>query len=210
MSRRLRIINIALGLVGCLLTAALGRELLAAHPLPPPPAPRAARSAPARAAAATVTAPPSVAGYGVIAAKNLFSPSRSEAQAGLAVAAGPKPVLHGVVMDGPKSRAYLEDPVLKRTFGYVVGDSVGGGRVDSIAVDRVVIGRGDGLLEVLLHDPSKPKPAPAVRAQASAPPPAAAPTPVAPVQSTTPAGAPGTSAPTGPPSRAGGPGLLQR
>jgi len=113
-------------------------------------------------------------------------------------------------MDGPKSRAYLEDPVLKRTFGYVVGDSVGGGRVDSIAVDRVVIGRGDGLLEVLLHDPSKPKPAPAARAQASAPPPAAAPTPVAPVQSTTPAGAPGTSAPTGPPSRAGGPGLLQR
>ena len=76
------------------------------------------------------------------------------------MAAGPKPVLHGVVMDGPKSRAYLEDPLLKRTFGYAVGDTVGGGRVESIAADRVVIGRGEGLLEVLLHDPSKPRPAP--------------------------------------------------
>src|SRR5437660_551563 len=85
----------------------LGRELLAAHPLPPPPVPRPARPVALTAAAATATPPPSGAAHGVIAAKNLFSPSRSEAQAGLAVAAGPKPVLHGVVMDGPKSRAYL-------------------------------------------------------------------------------------------------------
>jgi len=170
MSGRLRIANVALGLVGCLLVAGLGRELLAAHPLPPPPVPRPARPVALTAAAATATPPPSGAAYGVIAAKNLFSPSRSEAQAGLAVAAGPRPVLHGVVMDGPKSRAYLEDPVLKRTFGYVVGDTIGGGRVDSIAVDRVVIVRGDGLLEVLLHDPSKPKPAPTASAPAPAAP----------------------------------------
>jgi pyruvate dehydrogenase E2 component (dihydrolipoamide acetyltransferase) len=170
MSGRLRLANVALGLVGCLLVAGLGRELLSAHPLPPPPVPRPARPVAPTAAAATATPPPAEAAYGVIAAKNLFSPSRSEAQAGPAVAAGPKPVLHGVVMDGPKSRAYLEDPVLKRTFGYVVGDTVGGGRVDSIAVDRVVIGLGDGLLEVLLHDPSKPKPAPTAAAPAPAAP----------------------------------------
>jgi len=159
-SGRLRILNTSLGLAACLLAAGLARELLAAHPLPPPSAPRAARPAAATGAAATSTAPPSAAGYGVIVAKNLFSPSRTEAPAGPVVAAGPKPVLHGVVMDGPKSRAYLEDPLLKRTFGYAVGDTVGGGRVESIAADRVVIGRGEGPLEVLLHDPSKPRAAP--------------------------------------------------
>ena len=170
MSARLRALNISLGLVACLLAAGLVRELLAAHPLPPPPAPRAARSLATGGVAPTSLATPSAVGYGVIVAKNLFSPSRTEAPAGPVVAAGPKPVLHGVVMDGPRSRAYLEDPLLKRTFGYVVGDTVGGGRIESIAVDRVVIARGDGLLEVLLRDPSKPRPAPT----AAAPPPAAA------------------------------------
>ena len=158
MSTRLRITSIAFGLIACLLGAALVRELMAARPLPPPPAPRVGRPGPA--APAPVVATASASAYGVVATKNLFSPSRSEAPAGPIVAAGPRPVLHGIVMDGPKSRAYLEDPVARHTFGYAVGDTVGGGRVESIAADRVVIGRGDGLVEVLLHDPSKPRPAP--------------------------------------------------
>lgn len=158
MSGPLRTLNAALALVSCLLAAGLARELLAAHPLPPPPAARPAR--PVTTATAPSGSPPlSAAGYGVIATKNLFSASRSEASAGPVAAAGPKPVLHGVVVDGPKSRAYLEDPVVKRTFGYAVGDTLGGGRVESIAADRVVIGRGDGSVEVPLRDPSKPRPA---------------------------------------------------
>jgi hypothetical protein len=89
------------------------------------------------------------------------------------VAAGPKPFLHGVVMDGSKSRAYLEDPTVKRTFGYAVGDAVGGGRVQSIGQDRVVIARPNGLVEVLLQDPAKPTPATPAAAAALTPPPAA-------------------------------------
>ena len=199
MSARLHVFNISLGLVACLLAAGLVRDLLAAHPLPPPPAARGARPLATGGAPATSTAPPSPVAYGVIVAKNLFSPSRAEAPAGPTVAAGPKPVLHGVVMDGPKSRAYLEDPLLKRTFGYVVGDTVGGGRIESIAVDRVVIARGDGLLEVLLHDPSKARPAPT----AAAPPPAGS-GPAAAQRGLTPA-SPATPLPTVPAVAAGPP-----
>lgn len=158
MSRRLAAVNGLVALLGCLFAAALVRELLTPPRLPPPSAPRAAQ--PAR------TVPPAPApavpadSYAVVASRNLFSPSRSETAAGPAVAAGPKPFLHGVVMNGGKSRAFLEDPVAKRTFGYSVDDAVAGGRVQSIGVDRVIIARPGELLEVLLQDPAKPRPAP--------------------------------------------------
>jgi hypothetical protein len=183
-------LNIALALVGCLLAAALTRELVAAHPLPSPPVPRATRAV-ATAPPPSASAPPSTAGYGVIATKNLFSASRSETAAGPVATAGPKPVLHGVVLDGPKSRAYLEDPLVKRTFGYAVGDTLGGGRVESIAADRVVIGRGDGSVEVLLRDPSKPRPTPPAPGPAGGAPAGAAPSGTA----TTPSAMPPTNEP---------------
>ncbi|HEU4437978.1 MAG TPA: hypothetical protein VFT36_01935, partial [Methylomirabilota bacterium] len=116
--------------------------------------------------------------YQIIVSKNLFNPGRSEGPAG-SVTAGPKPLLYGVVMDGPRSRAYLEDPSTKRTYGYTVGDALAGGRVQSINGDRVIITRPDGRLEVLLQDPDKPRPEPPTPAGAQqpmmAPPPAAAP-----------------------------------
>lgn len=190
MSGPLRMLNIALALGGCLLAAALTRELVAAHPLPSPPVPRATRAV-ATAPPPSASAPPSTAGYGVITTKNLFSASRSETAAGPVAAAGPKPVLHGVVLDGPKSRAYLEDPLVKRTFGYAVGDTLGGGRVESIAADRVVIGRGDGSVEVLLRDPSKPRPTPPAPGPAGGAPAGAAPSGTA----TTPSASPPTNEP---------------
>jgi len=183
-------LNIALALVGCLLAATLTRELVAGHPLPSPPVPRPTRAV-ATAPPPSASVPPSTAGYGVIATKNLFSASRSEAAAGPVAAAGPKPVLHGVVLDGPKSRAYLEDPLVKRTFGYAVGDTLGGGRVESIAADRVVIGRGDGSVEVLLRDPSKPRPTPPAPGPAGGAPAGAAPSGTA----TTPSATPPTNEP---------------
>lgn len=170
MSRRLFVFNLALGLLASLLAAGLIRELLTARPLPPLPLPRAGAVLPASPAGRPAGPPGS---YGVIAARSLFSPSRSEVPIGPGAAPGPRPLLHGVVVDGLKSRAYLEDPQVKRTFGYAVGDPVGGGRVEAIGADRVVIARADGRLEVLLQDPAKPK-APPPAAPPAAPPPAAA------------------------------------
>jgi hypothetical protein len=163
MSRRLLAVNVALGIVSVLLAVGVFRTLLAKRPLPPPPPPRAV-SAPAPAVAPL----PGDGGpdaYTVVAARNLFNPSRSETPT-VAAAAAPvaKPILHGVVIDGSRSRAFLEDPALKRVAGYSVGDRVGGGTIDKIGDDRVVILRPDGPLEILLQDPAKPRPAPVVAA----------------------------------------------
>jgi hypothetical protein len=165
MSRPLRLVNIFLGVLCSLFMAWLIRDLFVSRPLPLPPVPSTSGQA------STHAAPPpaertSAASYGVITARNLFSPSRSE-NAAATVATGPKPVLHGVVMDGAKSRAYLEDPVAKRVIGYAVGDSVAGGRLQAIRADRVVIARPEGSVEVMLQDPAKPNPADANAAEAA-------------------------------------------
>ena len=168
MSRRLLIVNVLVGALGCLFAAGLVRELSTGHPLPPVPAPRTSRSAPEADGAAAGQPVPLVT-YHTIATKNLFNPGRSEVTvATVAAPPGPKPVLHGVMLDGPKSRAYLEELPAKRVFGYAVGDTIAGGRLDSIGPDRVVITRPEGPVEVLLHDPSKPKPvAPAAASPAA-------------------------------------------
>jgi len=155
-SRRFLVLNVLLGALGCLFAAGLIRELGAGRTLPSNPAPRAGQSAP-EAGATAAGEPVPIGAYQTIAIKNLFSPARSETLATVA-APGPKPVLHGVMLDGPKSRAYLEEPPARRVFGYAVGDTIAGGRLDSIGPDRVVITRPEGPVEVLLHDPSKPRP----------------------------------------------------
>jgi hypothetical protein len=117
--------------------------------------------------------------YNVIVAKYLFSPSRTEGAPEVAkpvVPLPPKPILLGVVVDGPASRAYLEDPSTKRVFGYQVGDSVAGGKLEKITDDKIQISRSDGVIDVMLRDPSKPRPP----APAQAAPPGAPSTPGAP------------------------------
>ena len=169
---------------------------------PPTPPPVAARS--------------SGAATGVIAERNLFSPGRREVapeppRTAMVPAAppAPKPRLYGVVIrpDG-RSRAFLEDGQRNRVFAYAVGDAVAGGRIERIEPDRVVLNRGGETLEVLLRDPTKPKPpAPPAGAAAGAPPspafprggpPAGVVPPVA-----TPSPVPGepASVPTAPPGR---------
>ena len=192
MSKKVLALNVVLAGVAVILAAWLVRDLAASRPLPAPPAPRN-RPAPAgEEAAPEKTAQEQLPTYNVIVAKYLFNPSRTEGaaqeavQQKPAVPLPPKPILLGVVVDGSTSRAYLEDPSTKRVFGYQVGDSVAGGKLEKITDDRIQISRTDGVMEVTLRDPTKPRPpapaTPAAPGQPGTPPPAAtvAPTPGAP------------------------------
>jgi hypothetical protein len=156
--RRLFIVNVLVGVVACLLVGVLIRELATGRRLPPVPTPRASQSV-LQGGGEPAGQPTPIATYNIIATKNIFNPGRSEVTEAAGVAPGPKPVLHGVVLDGDKSRAYMEEPPARNVFGYAVGDTIAGGRLHSIGIDRVVITRPEGPVEVLLQDPSKPKPA---------------------------------------------------
>ena len=157
MPRRLLVLNVALGLVSLFFAVGIVRALLVKHPLPKPSALRAVAPAPPVAPAAASGA--KAEAYAAIAAQNLFNPGRSEMGSSTAATASVvKPILHGIVIEGGKSRAFLEDPSIRRVGGYSIGDSVGGGQIQKIADDRVVIARPEGIVEVLLQDPSKPRP----------------------------------------------------
>lgn len=176
--------------VGLVFAVLLVRELAVSRPLPAPPAARAPLSSPTLGATpAPESGPaPDVSAYSVIFARNLFNPTRSDTSTVAAARPTAKPVLHGVVLDGQRSRAYIEDPLAKGVFGYTVGDTVGQGQIKAISADRITISGPEGTFEVLLHDPSKPRPAaPGVPGAAAAPQPAAVSQPPAPQ----PAGAPG-------------------
>ena len=154
MPRRLIVLNVVLGLASLVLVVGIVRALLVKHPIPPSPTVRTVTPVPPPAAALV---PQNPAEYTIITDQNLFNPARSE-KATIAVAVV-KPILHGIVIEGTKSRAFLEDPTVKRVGAYSVGDVVSGGTLQKIADDRVVISRPEGLVEVMLQDPSKPKPA---------------------------------------------------
>src|SRR5437867_1687572 len=162
MPRRLLAVNVVLAGVSLLCVSLIVTQLIGPRPAAP------SRSRPP---AAALAAPPSAAGsprlpaqaYSVIATRNLFSPTRSETP-GAGMAGGPainivKPSLHGVVLRDGAPIAYLEDPLTKRIAGYRIGDPIGGGTVQTISADAVVIARPEGAVDVRLRDPSKPRPA---------------------------------------------------
>ena len=158
MPRRLSLLNVVL--VGASLVFALliARELTTA---PRPVASRAQRAPAAPAPAAPAALPPPAGGYTIIATRNLFSPTRSEAPPPPTVSAAvtlPKPNLYGVVLRDGAPIAYLEDPVTKRVTGYRIGDTVAGGTVTTISDDSVMLARPEGQIAVRLHDPTRPRP----------------------------------------------------
>lgn len=173
MPRRWFLANVGLGAVALALLMGIGREATRSRPLP------SALSTPALMPVSAGVedpgprdkAPAPPAGYEPVAARSLFSPTRSEISraAENSSIARPRPILHGVVVLGAQSRAYLEDPTEKRVFGYAVGDAIASGRLERILDDRAVIRMSDGVLEVLLRDPAKPRPStqPATRPPAA-------------------------------------------
>lgn len=163
MPRRLLVLNVLLAAVAVGAAAFIVSEVTT----PPRPAPLRARTSPEATpppppADKVPPAPPGA--YSVVASRNLFSPTRTEApvasQASRQAAAIPKPTLHGVVLRDGTPVAYLEDPMTKRVAGYRLGDSVAGGTVKAINADHVVLNRPEGAVDVRLRDPAKPRPAP--------------------------------------------------
>src|SRR5215831_6263388 len=162
MPRRLLAINVVLAAVCVLCVALIVKHLVSARPsaqtrarppaaAPAGPSPTGDGKLPAQA-------------YNVITARNLFSPTRSETTGPSTAGSAPqaliaKPNLHGVVLREGSPIAYLEDPLTKRIAGYRVGDPIAGGTVQTISADAVVISRPDGMVDVRLRDPSKPRPA---------------------------------------------------
>lgn len=157
MSRGLILLNAVLVAVGVASVGYVVRELRAPAPVTTP------RARPPAVEPAVAQAPPAEAptgGYAVVASRNLFSPTRTEApvtqtSAGPAL---PKPNLYGIILRDGAPVAYLEDPTTKRVAGYRLGDAVAGGTVKQIGTDHVVLNRPEGDVNVRLRDPSKPRP----------------------------------------------------
>ena len=149
--------NVVLAALSAVLIAYIVRQLVTPTPLPV----GGRRAAATTVVPAAVEAPRLPAGaYSVVAARNLFSPTRTESATGTTTAgAAPlvRPNLFGIVVRDGGSIAYLEDPVTKRVVGYRVGDKVVGGTVQTIKSDSVVIERPEGPLDVRLRDPGKPR-----------------------------------------------------
>jgi hypothetical protein len=160
MPRRLSLLNVVL--VGASLAFALliARELTTA---PRPVTSRAQPATPAAVPAAPAAPPPPPAGgYTIIATRNLFSPTRTEAPPPPPTVSAamtlPKPSLYGVVLRDGAPIAYLEDPVTKRVGSYRIGDTVAGGTVTTITDDSVMLARPEGQVAIRLHDPTRPRP----------------------------------------------------
>ena len=163
MSKRLPVITVLLVGVSLAFAALIARELTSVPRVAKPrPQPAASVGAFPPGATPADSAPAAAGQYTVVATRNLFSPTRSEAPVTPLAAPPPAPVLpkpnlFGVVLQEGTPIAYLEDPVTKRVARYRVGDSVAGGTVQAIGSDTVMLARPEGQVTVRLHDPTRPK-----------------------------------------------------
>ena len=171
MPRRFVALNLALAAAATLLIVYIVRQFVAPMPLPV----GGRRAAGPATSTVTDTAKTPASAYNVVAARNLFSPTRTEAPSSTSVTGLPvaRPNLFGVVVRSiGASVAYLEDPTTKRVAGYRVGDKIQGATVQAIKADGVTIDGPGGPMDVRLHEPNKPR---AMPAAATATPPSVAP-----------------------------------
>jgi hypothetical protein len=163
MSKRLPVIIVLLVGVSLAFAALIAKELTSVPRVAKPrPQPAASVGASLPGAKPATPAPTAPGQYTVVASRNLFSPTRSEAPVTPVAPPPPAPILpkpnlFGVVLQDGAPIAYLEDPVTKRVARYRVGDSVAGGTVQAIGADTVTLARPEGQVSVRLHDPTRPK-----------------------------------------------------
>jgi hypothetical protein len=160
MPKRLLLLNGVFVIVSVLCVLYIARQFMTPTAIPVGPRSRPAPAGPTVQRPAEGSRPPAAA-YTVVSARNLFSPTRTEAPP--TAFAGPvvplvKPNLYGVVLREGAPLAYLEDPATKRVAGYRIGDSISGGTIEAINSDSVVITRPEGKVDVRLRDPGKPRP----------------------------------------------------
>ena len=127
MPRRFVLLNAALLIVALVSVAYIVNQLRT----PAPPVSRRPPPAQQPAATASPPAPEPASSFNMVAARNLFSPTRTEAPpvASLNPQAPqlPRPNLYGIILRDGAPVAYLEDHASKRVGGYRVGDAVAGG-----------------------------------------------------------------------------------
>ncbi len=206
-SRRASTLNVVLGAVAVGFAAYIAWEVFRPAPSSGPPTRSKAATVAPVATPSGRPAPEPAGSWSVIASRNPFSPSRGEAPVTAAQALNvPKPNLYGIVLKDGAPFAYIEDPATKRVAAYRIGDAVAGGTVQKIARDGIVLARPEGVIDVRLHDPGKPRPAAPAPAASAGPgsatpplpgviPPASAPVP----QAQAPAEAPPQQPPTATP-----------
>lgn len=166
MLKPIRLLNLLLGLIAVLATAALVKTWVA--PAIPVPSPAATKPLPeAEVLTYAPIARPPVAQFDGLLEKNPFKqpPPVPVRPLGASPPPPPLPTLVGTILVDHERRAILNDK--GKANIYVIGQEVAGGTVTEIKEDRIIYKRGDTTREIMLK--AAIEPAVAASAQVGAP-----------------------------------------
>lgn len=148
MRKPLRLLNLLLGLVAVLITAALAKTWIA--PIVPVPNPVAKRSLQeVEAVAYNPAARPPLAQFDILLERNPFKqPPPMPVRPFSAPSSPPLPTLAGTILVDHERRAILSDK--GKANIYTTGQEVAGGVITEIKEDRVIFKRGETMHEIML------------------------------------------------------------